>query len=829
MATDKRELVHRQQHHLGEPEYLPPRQEKSKIRRNYSPLNLLRRPKEWGGVEVDERFSARHMSQLFGVDSEKIALVHHVSQDLPSFVNIGLGNLKEDSPLRKKLTEVHQNLLIWLDEWVAPKDSNGVKRDDPIYRQVYDQIKKVADTSGTPFEGQSFLQRWWEDLTFLRFLMAKGSVGSIMMNRQNGVETSTFGRDLIDALPIDNLQDEKLLKQLIKIHQGPDLDFAVFPTDVYQEVFEEFFQRGILRKALGRGIKSIGNLEGDEKEKYVVGKLTNNDISLPAGFKLKTGQLICAYSEGNIKQKEAIPYRDIVYYTDIIDEKTGKTFNYRVAAMEFMPSTADETTIDEDSRTGPGASLLSQLRSSGVFLVNGIKKFPPTWLEPSDWKKLKETGFVAKLDSAFAEALTLPDIPFGNILEDMVTGKTEFDHSLIATLVGRSLRDGLLNSLNIADKNFDRTDFIGSDYSYIFRNLSPKFKPESVKQENLEEMQTGLLLGWLTDFPRFISFLEETGFAKHLVLGQDPEIFKAIVSIADKIRNRYRYPSFVKILNQAKKEGIKKGKAGKIEGDNLKRMVDQNFSRVIELIRKDDRIPGFFKEGRTDLELISELLKMPIFRELPREKSWGTNLDVNVIDGQNLRQHLVRESTKLSRPIFGYRFYERGASFVYHMTRYPRTLKYNIGSVEDYRMAASDIVEEMKLGEPVEDKPTKETRFRIVLGLNEGYNKDKKMPLGEVKAFLGDRFSVKNGVVITANTFLPNSRYEEDVLIIEGNVEDMGRVFTAADLTGQERFAVELLDKQEAYIVETRHCQYSDLNFQQSVSEIPAASVVNQA
>jgi len=122
----------------------------------------------------------------------------------------------------------------------------------------------------------------------------------------------------------------------------------------------------------------------------------------------------------------------------------------------------------------------------------------------------------------------------------------------------------------------------------------------------------------------------------------------------------------------------------------------------------------------------------------------------------------------------------------------------------------------------------KESRFRIVLGLNEGYSNKKVVPFEEMEEFLGNKFVCRKGKIISANSLMDNLVYEEDVTIIEGNIENISKVFQAADLTGQERFAVELLDQQEAFIVETRHCGYSDLEFKKDAIENVPVSVVSQ-
>ena len=365
-------------------------------------------------------------------------------------------------------------------------------------------------------------------------------------------------------------------------------------------------------------------------------------------------------------------------------------------------------------------------------------------------------------------------------------------------------------------------------YKQTFWKLSEKFKPELVNDQNKAEMELGLTQAWILDFPLLINFLNNTGFAKHLVMGQNDQVLQAMTDIARNIERSSYYESFLTKLVKTKEQS-KEGKPAKIDEVNLQQMVKQNFTKVAQAIRSDNRIPNFFKEGKSDFELLSELISMPIFRELPKEQAWGAELAVNIIDSHNIRPASLKVSSDLQIPIFGYRFYESGNKVTYHMSRYPRTLKYNIGTPEQYEMAIAQMSSILGINEITKNKSVqKESRFRIVLGLNEGYSNKKVVPFEEMEEFLGNKFVCRKGKIISANSLMDNLVYEEDVTIIEGNIENISKVFQAADLTGQERFAVELLDQQEAFIVETRHCGYSDLEFKKDAIENVPVSVVSQ-
>jgi len=440
------------------PNTLPPRHPKAEVRRNYSSINApLRYPRNHGGIEASSLFMEWHRNFSTGeVDYERLNLAQRVSSDLPSFISLGISNIKENSPMRNKILKSNEQILRWLDEWVTPEESRGVRRDIPIFSQVKKLVAAEAEKyQNEPTRERKHIQTWWENLKFLRFLLAKGSIGSAMLNRQNGVDVTSIMADIFSNIDLSGIESEKLLARILKLSQGPDLDFSIFPTDIFQEVFDEFQREHILEKALEPKTQTM-EVVGDEKEKFIVGELMKEDVRLPSGFRLASNNLYCAFSTGNIPQKHSIQYFDIVYYVNVVNERTGNPMRYKISALEFMPSTIDESTVDEDSRTGWTSGLLSQIRASGVYLVNREKLNDPVWLTTEDDKIKRESGFVVKLENVFAEALCLPDMPVGPHLYDMANGDVEFDNNLVATLVGRAIRDGFFNLLNIST---ERTTF----------------------------------------------------------------------------------------------------------------------------------------------------------------------------------------------------------------------------------------------------------------------------------------------------------------------------------------------------------------------------------
>lgn len=204
---------------------------------------------------------------------------------------------------------------------------------------------------------------------------------------------------------------------------------------------------------------------------------------------------------------------------------------------------------------------------------------------------------------------------------------------------------------------------------------------------------------------------------------------------------------------------------------------------------------------------------MSQYRELPKEILWGADLEVNVIDLENLKKHLILESEKLGKPIFGYRTYNTGSLFTYHMTRYPRTIKYPVGTAAEYENVARYICskEAMNIKPPKIENSMDKPRFRVVMGLNQGYTNN-TYSFEEVTKLPGDKFTFKKGKIMTVNYVYKKPTYEEPAIIIEGDLIDLKFVYQIADLYQQEGFAVELLDSNQAFMVETRHRKISDLD-----------------
>ena len=159
--------------------------------------------------------------------------------------------------------------------------------------------------------------------------------------------------------------------------------------------------------------------------------------------------------------------------------------------------------------------------------------------------------------------------------------------------------------------------------------------------------------------------------------------------------------------------------------------------------------------------------------------------------------------------ITGFTTSKQGLIESFTMTRYPRK-KYGVLPVE--HCAAKAELLATRLGTLVV-ADTQRERFRIVLGLKEGYDIGApERSIDEVSQELPEDCNVSRADVFALR---PNNQdyslYTEPVAIIRCDLGSLRRVYNLAEDTMQERFSVEDFDNMRSFMVETAHCTESDL------------------
>src|SRR3989337_2119596 len=216
--------------------------------------------------------------------------------------------------------------------------------------------------------------------------------------------------------------------------------------------------------------------------------------------------------------------------------------------------------------------------------------------------------------------------------------------------------------------------------------------------------------------------------------------------------------------------------------------------------------------------------------ELKPEKFWGGFVSVKNLTKEEFVQIVTQLAIDLHVTYYGYIIKEE-KGFNYHFGSYPR----QILSTERYKEALKKLEE--KLGvEGVVEKKSKKPRFRILLGLQEGYAEQEKLniirlndfldltdlrnglekmnfgkdhSIKEVQNTLGEEFTFSPAEICTIGS---EGKYMEPAIIIEGDKSQVQKIYALAINFHQARITVEDLQYHKSHILETEFCENPDTN-----------------
>ena len=240
-------------------------------------------------------------------------------------------------------------------------------------------------------------------------------------------------------------------------------------------------------------------------------------------------------------------------------------------------------------------------------------------------------------------------------------------------------------------------------------------------------------------------------------------------------------------------------------------------------------------------------------RELAPEKFWSGSVDISKIDQKDFEEKIKAAAAELGFTYSGY-LTGSGDEKKYTFSRYPRRAFGPVDDVSVYENALAKLSESLGANSSVEDLKESE-EFRVLLGLEEGYDEYKKKgilenvtdtnrakeivksTLGdlsgfginidelnsveeikailektylgkkhtqeEVSSILGNDFKLKNADIYSVGSW---GAYTEPALVIEGNKANLEDVYKIAEKFKQARIAVEDLQKGKSYMVETKYC-----------------------
>jgi hypothetical protein len=209
------------------------------------------------------------------------------------------------------------------------------------------------------------------------------------------------------------------------------------------------------------------------------------------------------------------------------------------------------------------------------------------------------------------------------------------------------------------------------------------------------------------------------------------------------------------------------------------------------------------------MEKPNSKIEHPGFRELEPVDHWSASVPLEGIADDDFDKQVKNAVVQSRQNFFGFRATDEN---LYFRTRYPRR-KYGIYPIEEMKMS-TDLLSQ-KLGvQATEQTKVEEPRFRVVIGLVEGYDKKNKThTLEEVAQELGGEFNVRSGEIYTVK-FLEDDAsapYKEPAAIVEGDMADIQKVYELAEKFHQERFTIEDLHDSKAFVVETKFCTAPDI------------------
>ena len=195
------------------------------------------------------------------------------------------------------------------------------------------------------------------------------------------------------------------------------------------------------------------------------------------------------------------------------------------------------------------------------------------------------------------------------------------------------------------------------------------------------------------------------------------------------------------------------------------------------------------------------------FRELKPENRWSGSVSVKNLNKEDFIKKLETLAQDLKFNFSGWIIDKKDGSFDYVFTRYPRKKYGPLPPIGQFSNVLTKLATEVN-GEPNEELYFESPQFRVVLGLQELYEKSNKLhTIEEVQNELGAGFNLTPGDICAVR---PQGKYTEPAVIIKGDLSQVEKVYLLAEKFKQARFTVEDLYNDAAYVVETIHCQDPD-------------------
>ena len=204
-----------------------------------------------------------------------------------------------------------------------------------------------------------------------------------------------------------------------------------------------------------------------------------------------------------------------------------------------------------------------------------------------------------------------------------------------------------------------------------------------------------------------------------------------------------------------------------------------------------------------------EQRQFPEYRELAPVEHWSASLSLSEIDEDLFKRSVEETVVETGQSFIGFKVLETNE---YVRTRYPRR-RYGVPSLEECRESMDRLTAKLEVVSK-EQRKIDEPRFRVVIGLIEGYGEQNKTHTKkEVVEQLGEDFLVQSGEIYSVSPQDDNQTYTytEPAVIIEGDLSKLKQVYELANQFQQERFTVENLQEAKSFVVETKFCTSRDI------------------
>lgn len=248
---------------------------------------------------------------------------------------------------------------------------------------------------------------------------------------------------------------------------------------------------------------------------------------------------------------------------------------------------------------------------------------------------------------------------------------------------------------------------------------------------------------------------------------------------------------------------LEKGQEPK-KGEGMR--IRFEYDKLTEQMTITAECRGIKKEG---IVFDEKTRKFKVPRELEPAPLWSARIDGTPSTLNEFKQSIIHTVRETGVNCFGY-FVGSEGNWTYIRNMYPRRKYGDIQSSDELMSTSEKIGYGIEASVEVEERISK-PKFRVLLGLEIGYNTGKFHSIEEVKEILGDNFELTSAEIFTVRKGNDGpSTYQEPAVLIEGDVKEIERIIGLATKFNQQRFCLENLEDGTARIIETALCTSPD-------------------